>query len=44
LTQRERLRLPDAIVLAKAHWLDGDLLACDDRLNSLARKRGRKRM
>lgn len=41
--EHERLRLPDAIVLATAHELDGDLLAYDDRLNSLARKPGRKR-
>jgi predicted nucleic acid-binding protein len=42
--EHERLRLPDAIVLATAHELDGDLLAYDDRLNSLARRSGRKRM
>jgi predicted nucleic acid-binding protein len=42
--EHERLRLPDAIVLATAHELDGDLLAYDDRLNSLAGKRVRKRI
>lgn len=40
--EHERLRLPDAIVLATAHDLDGDLLAYDDRLNLLAS--GRRRM
>jgi predicted nucleic acid-binding protein len=41
--EHERLRLRDAIVLATAHELDGDLLAYDDRLNSLAGKRARRR-
>ncbi|MHB8492219.1 MAG: type II toxin-antitoxin system VapC family toxin [Solirubrobacteraceae bacterium] len=35
----ERLRLPDAIVLATAQELGGELLAYDDRLNASARKR-----
>jgi predicted nucleic acid-binding protein len=33
----ERLRLPDAIVLASAHELDGELLSYDQRLAGLAR-------
>lgn len=37
--QHERLRLPDAMVLATAHALDGELLSYDDRLSRLARKR-----
>jgi predicted nucleic acid-binding protein len=38
-----RLRLPDAIVLATAHELDGELLAYDDRLNTFARTKKTKR-
>jgi predicted nucleic acid-binding protein len=33
----ERLRLPDAIVLASANCLDGELLSYDRRLSSLDR-------
>lgn len=40
--RHERLRLPDAIMLATAHVLDGRLLAYDERLGRLAR-RGRRR-
>ncbi len=39
--EHERLRLPDAIVLATAHELDGHLLAYDDRLTSLTKQRRR---
>jgi predicted nucleic acid-binding protein len=38
----ERLRLPDAIVLACAHEIDGELLSYDQRLTQLARRRGSK--
>jgi predicted nucleic acid-binding protein len=37
--QHEGLRLPDAMVLATAHELEGALLSYDDRLSRLARKR-----
>ena len=37
-----RLRPPDAMVLATAQELDGELLAYDDRLSSLSTKRRRK--
>jgi predicted nucleic acid-binding protein len=36
--RHERLRLPDAIVLACARELDGELLSYDQRLASLARQ------
>ncbi|MGH2903219.1 MAG: PIN domain-containing protein [Solirubrobacteraceae bacterium] len=36
--RHERLRLPDAIVLAGAHELDGELLSYDRRLAGLARR------
>jgi len=36
--QHERLRLPDALVLATARELGGDLLAFDDRLNAVAHR------
>jgi predicted nucleic acid-binding protein len=39
-SEHERLRLPDAIVLATAQELDGELLAYDDRLSALAKGRG----
>jgi predicted nucleic acid-binding protein len=42
--EQARLRLPDAIVLATAYELDGDLLTYDDNLNSLARTRGHERL
>jgi predicted nucleic acid-binding protein len=38
--RHERLRLPDAIVLATARELDGELLSYDRRLAQIARKRG----
>lgn len=36
--RHERLRLPDAIVLASAHELNGDLLSYDHNLARLARR------
>lgn len=36
--RHERLRLPDAMVLATACELEGELLSYDDRLSRLARK------
>jgi predicted nucleic acid-binding protein len=39
--RHDRLRLPDAIVLASAHGLNARLLAYDDRLTALARRRAR---
>lgn len=36
--RHERLRLPDAIVLASAHELDGELLSYDHNLVRLARR------
>jgi predicted nucleic acid-binding protein len=36
--RRERLRLPDAIVLSTAHELGGRLLSYDRRLSQLAQK------
>jgi predicted nucleic acid-binding protein len=38
----ERLRLPDAIVLACAREIDGELLSYDQRLAQLARRRDSK--
>jgi predicted nucleic acid-binding protein len=38
--RHERLRLPDAIVLATAHELDGELLSYDRRLVQIARRHG----
>lgn len=38
--RHERLRLPDAMVLASAHELGAELLSYDRRLVQLARKRG----
>lgn len=37
-TRHERLRLPDAIVLASAHELNGELLSYDHNLARLARR------
>jgi predicted nucleic acid-binding protein len=37
--QHDSLRLPDAIVLATADELDGEILSYDERLSRLARKR-----
>jgi predicted nucleic acid-binding protein len=37
--RHDSLRLPNAIVLATAHELEGELLSYDDRLSRLARKR-----
>jgi predicted nucleic acid-binding protein len=37
--RHERLRLPDAIMLATAHELEAELLSYDTRLSRLARKR-----
>ena len=37
--RHERLRLPDAIVLATAHQLSAELLSYDARLSRLARRR-----
>jgi predicted nucleic acid-binding protein len=36
--RHERLRLPDAIVLASAHELNGDLLSYDHNLARLAQR------
>jgi predicted nucleic acid-binding protein len=36
--QHERLRLPDAIVLATARELGAELLTCDDRLDEVAQQ------
>ncbi len=38
-SEHERLRLPDAMVLATARKLEAELLSYDDRLSRLARKR-----
>jgi predicted nucleic acid-binding protein len=38
-SEHERLRLPDAIVLATAQELDGELLGYDDKLRALAKGR-----
>jgi predicted nucleic acid-binding protein len=36
--EHDRLRLPDALVLATAEELDADLLTYDDRLSRIARR------